>query len=139
MSARCQQGWPHPEGRSLDRGFLHGRPALGSLAALARWAVVTVTYGFSPLHEVGPGPASIVGPADIKGLEKSDAVFAILNGLDAGTVFEVGYAVKKGIPVVCFAQNVAEESLKMVEGTGCEVVDDFVSALYRTIWRLPKA
>ncbi len=94
---------------------------------------------FSPLHEVGPGPASIVGPADIEGLEKSDAVFAILNGLDAGTIFEVGYAVKKGIPVVCFAQNVGAESLKMVEGTGCEVVDDFVSALYRTIWRLPKA
>lgn len=94
---------------------------------------------FSPLHEVGPGPASIVGPADIKGLEKSDAVFAILNGLDAGTIFEVGYAVKKGIPVVCFSQNVDAESLKMVEGTGCEVVDDFVSALYRTIWRLPKA
>ncbi|MDU1666584.1 MAG: PfkB family carbohydrate kinase [Bradyrhizobium sp.] len=94
---------------------------------------------FSPLHQVGPGPASIVGPEDIKGLEKSDAVFAILNGLDAGTIFEVGYAVKKGIPVVCFAQNVSVESLKMVEGTGCEVVDDFVSALYRTIWRLPKA
>lgn len=94
---------------------------------------------FSPLHEVGPGPASIVGPADIAGLERSDAVFAILNGLDAGTIFEVGYAVKKGIPVVCFAQNVSSESLKMIEGTNCEVVDEFVSALYRTIWRLPKA
>lgn len=94
---------------------------------------------FSPLHQVGPGPASIVGPEDIKGLEQSDAVFAILNGLDAGTIFEVGYAVKKGIPVVCFAQNISVESLKMVEGTGCEVVDDFVSALYRTIWKLPSA
>jgi hypothetical protein len=93
---------------------------------------------FSPLHEVGPGPASIIGPADIAGLEGADAVFAILNGLDPGTIFEVGYAVKKGIPVVCFAQNVSVESLKMVEGTGCEVLDDFVSALYRTIWRLPK-
>jgi nucleoside 2-deoxyribosyltransferase len=66
-------------------------------------------------------------------------VFAILNGLDAGTIFEVGYAVKKGIPVVCLAQNVGAENLKMVEGTSCEVVDDFVSALYRTVWRLPKA
>jgi len=94
---------------------------------------------FSPVHEVGPGPASIVGPADIAGLERSDAVFAILNGLDTGTVFEVGYAVKKGIPVVCLAQNLGSEDLKMIEGTGCEIVDDFVSALYRTIWRLPKA
>ena len=93
---------------------------------------------FSPIHEVGPGPASVVAPEDIAGLEKSDVVFAILNGLDMGTIFEVGYAVKKGIPIVCLAQNVKEEDLKMMEGTGCEIVDDFASALYRTIWRLPK-
>lgn len=93
---------------------------------------------FSPIHEVGPGPASVVAPEDIVGLEESDVVFAILNGLDTGTIFEVGYAVKKGIPIVCLAQNVKEEDLKMMEGTGCEIVDDFASALYRTIWRLPK-
>ncbi len=93
---------------------------------------------FSPVHAVGPGPASIVAPEDIKGLESSDVVFAVLNGLDTGTIFEIGYAVKKGIPVVALAQNVKPEDLKMIEGTKCEVVDDFVSAAYRTIWRLPK-
>jgi nucleoside 2-deoxyribosyltransferase len=94
---------------------------------------------FSPIHEVGPGPASVVAPEDIAGLEKSDVVFAILSGLDTGTVFEVGYAVKKGIPVVGLAQNVKEEDLKMMEGTGCEIVDDFTSGLYRAVWSLPKA
>jgi nucleoside 2-deoxyribosyltransferase len=96
------------------------------------------TKVFSPVHEVGPGPAAVVAPADVAGLEDSDVVFAILNGLDTGTIFEVGYAVKKGIPVVCLAQNVKEEDLKMIEGTGCEIVDDFASALYRTVWSLPQ-
>ncbi|MBB4041651.1 nucleoside 2-deoxyribosyltransferase [Microvirga flocculans] len=92
---------------------------------------------FSPVHAVGPGLAEVVAPADIEGLERSDVVLAILNGLDTGTVFEIGYAVKRGIPVVAFAQNVREEDLKMIVGTGCEVTDDFTTALYRTIWRLP--
>lgn len=92
---------------------------------------------FSPVHAVGPGPADIVAPEDIKGLEESDVVFAILNGMDPGTVFEVGYAVKKGIPVVGLAQNVRPEDLKMMTGTGCEVHSDFTSAIYRAIWALP--
>lgn len=92
---------------------------------------------FSPVHAVGPGPAHMVAPADIGGLERCDVVFANLNGLDTGTVFEVGYAVKKGIPVVALAQNIKDEDLKMVVGTGCEIVDDYASAIYRAVWRLP--
>lgn len=92
---------------------------------------------FSPVHEVGPGPASVVAPEDIAGLEAADAVLAIANGLDPGTIFEIGYAVKLGIPVVVLAQNIKDEDLKMIEGSGCEVIDDFASALYRVIGRLP--
>jgi nucleoside 2-deoxyribosyltransferase len=92
---------------------------------------------FSPVHEVGPGPAEIVAPEDLAGLDGCDVVFAVMNGLDPGTIFEVGYAVKSGLPVVALAQNEKDEDLKMVRGSGCEVVDDFASALYRTIWRLP--
>jgi nucleoside 2-deoxyribosyltransferase len=91
---------------------------------------------FSPVHMVGSGPAEIVGPADIKGLEESQAVFAIINGLDPGTIFEVGYAVKKGIPVVAFAENIKPEDLKMIQGTGCMVIDDFTTAIYHAIWKL---
>jgi nucleoside 2-deoxyribosyltransferase len=78
-----------------------------------------------------------VAPEDIKGLEAADVMFAVLNGLDTGTIFEVGYAVKKGIPIVALAQNLKEEDLKMLAGTGCDIVDDFASAVYQTIWRLP--
>lgn len=89
---------------------------------------------FSPLHDVGYGSAAEVVPADIKGIESSDVVFAILDGLDTGTVFEIGYARALGKPVVAFVQNEAEVNLKMLVGTGCELVDDFASAIYRTAW-----
>lgn len=94
---------------------------------------------FSPCHEVGPGPANVVAPRDIEGLDRADVLFAVLNGLDPGTIFEVGYAVRRGIPVVALAQNVKEEDLKMVVGTGCDVVDDLATAAYRAVWRLPPA
>jgi hypothetical protein len=89
---------------------------------------------FSPLHDVGYGTATEVAPADIEGLKCSDIVFAILDGLDAGTVFEIGYARSLNKPVVVFVQNEADENLKMLVGTNCEIVDDFVSAIYRTVW-----
>jgi nucleoside 2-deoxyribosyltransferase len=90
---------------------------------------------FSPVHDVGPGPAQEVGPKDIEALNASDRVFAILDGLDAGTIFEVGYARAKGIPVYALAQAVAEEDLKMVVGSDCSVFFDFVTALHHTAWR----
>lgn len=94
---------------------------------------------FSPCHEVGPGPAHLVAPRDIEGLEDADVILGVLNGLDPGTVFEVGYAVKRGMPVVALAQNVKEEDLKMIVGTGCDVVGDLATAAYRAVWRLPPA
>lgn len=89
---------------------------------------------FSPFHDVGPGPAEKVGPADIEALERSSIVFALLDGLDPGTIFEVGYARKKNIPVIALAEQVSIEDLKMFKGTGCQVVDDFSTAVYRTSW-----
>ena len=90
---------------------------------------------FSPIHDVGPGPASVVAPEDIKGLEKCDVVVAILDGLDSGTVFEVGYARALGKPVYCIAQTVPPEDLKMIEGSGCKVYTDLVTALHHLAWR----
>jgi nucleoside 2-deoxyribosyltransferase len=78
-----------------------------------------------------------VAPEDIAGLEQADAVLAIANGLDPGTIFEIGYAVKLGIPIVVLAQTVKDEDLKMIAGNGCEITDDFASALYRVVGRLP--
>jgi hypothetical protein len=91
---------------------------------------------FSPLHDVGRGPAEVVAAEDLKGLDECSAVLAVLNGGDAGTIFEVGYAVAKGIPVVALAQNVRPEDLKMPEGAGCMIVEDLVSAIYHAVWAL---
>lgn len=90
---------------------------------------------FSPVHDVGPGPAEVVGPADIEALNQCDRVFAILDGLDAGTVFEVGYARARGIPVYALAQAVNQEDLKMIVGTDSKVFFDFVTALHHTAWK----
>jgi len=94
---------------------------------------------FSPIHDVGGGDGKDVAPQDLEGLKSCDLVYAILNGLDPGTIFEVGYAVKAGIPVVALAQNIPAEDLKMFEGTQCEIVTDFVTSIYRAVWKLPAA
>ena len=89
---------------------------------------------FSPLHDVGIGLAHDVAPKDIEGLKASRAVLALVDGLDTGTVFEIGYARSLAKPVVVLAQSTPEEPLKMLAGTNCEVEADFVTALYHVAW-----
>lgn len=89
---------------------------------------------FSPIHDVGLGTADRVAEADLSGLAQCSVVLAILNGMDPGTIFEVGYATKMRIPVVALAQNVKEEDMKMIVGSGATVVFDYCTAIYKTIW-----
>lgn len=91
---------------------------------------------FSPFHDVGFGKADEVVPADLRALDTTDVVFAVLEGLDSGTLFEIGYARAKNIPVIGFAQNVSDEAVKMLKGTNCVLYDDFVTAVYHTVWAL---
>ena len=65
-------------------------------------------------------------------------VLALCDGLDAGTLFEVGYAVKKGLPVVAFSEQTSDEAMKMLYGTGCKVFRDFTSAIYNAQWEALK-
>ena len=83
---------------------------------------------------MGLGNGEDVAPKDLEALEKSRAVFAIIDGLDTGTIFEAGYARAHAKPVVAFTQSTPPEPLKMIGGTGCEVVNDFVSAIHRVAW-----
>lgn len=89
---------------------------------------------FSPYHDVGPGNADIVVPKDIDGIRDCDLMLAIMDGADPGTVFEVGYAHCEGMPVVVYAENETAENCKMMIGSGCFMRDDFVSAIYQTVW-----
>lgn len=89
---------------------------------------------FSPFHDVGIGPAEVVVHQDVAELETCDILLALVDGADPGTLFEIGYARKRGIPVVAFAQNEPPEALKMLVGTGCDIHSDFTSAIYHVAW-----
>jgi Nucleoside 2-deoxyribosyltransferase/pfkB family carbohydrate kinase len=131
--------------RSAPATAVGGRAYLASpfFTLGQRWLVDEARRGlrdlglrvFSPVHDVGSGPASKVAPADLTALDECDVVFAILDGLDSGTLFEVGYARARNKPVYAVAQTVSDADLKMVEGSGCHVYDDFVTALHHLAWR----
>lgn len=91
---------------------------------------------FSPFHDVGLGSADDVVQKDIDAIESCDVMFAIADGLDAGTMFEIGYARSIGMPVVIYSEvEKGAENLKMMEGTGCEIYSDYTTALYATRWK----
>jgi nucleoside 2-deoxyribosyltransferase len=92
---------------------------------------------FSPVHDVGYGAGVEVAPLDLQGLDTCDRVLALLPGGDPGTIFEIGYAVSKKIPVVAYTEHVPDEHLKMLQGTGCRLTDDFVTAIHHTCWLPP--
>jgi len=89
---------------------------------------------FSPFHDVGIGPASVVVPQDLGELERADVVLALADGTDSGTMFEIGYARKLGKPVVVLAEHEGEQPLKMIRGSDCIVTPDFATAIYNTWW-----
>ena len=89
---------------------------------------------FSPYHAVGFGSADQVADADLKGLDECTAVLAFIDGCDLGTIFEIGYARSKNVPVVALSENAKDGDLTMLTGTGCILIDDFSTAIYRASW-----
>lgn len=89
---------------------------------------------FSPFHDVGTGPPDKVAPADLLGLRDSDVVLALLDGLDSGTLFEVGYAQAIGVPVVGISNDTTSAHLTMLIGTNVPIYSELASAAYRAIW-----
>jgi nucleoside 2-deoxyribosyltransferase len=94
---------------------------------------------FSPYHDIGLGTANDVVTKDLEGLNASHVVFAVCDGLDAGTIFEVGHARSRNIPVVVYSERHHEgENLKMMDGTGCVLCKDFTTAIYSVLWEAVK-
>lgn len=89
---------------------------------------------FSPFHDVGMGEPDEVVEPDLEGLKDADIIIAVLDGLDSGTLFEVGYAISMGKKVVGFCQNEPKESLTMILGSGGFVYDDFLTTIYQLVW-----
>lgn len=89
---------------------------------------------FSPYHDVGLGSAEDVVEKDLEGVRDCDVLFAIGDGLDSGTIYEIGYARALDKPVVFYAENEAPQDKKMMAGSDCRITDDYVSAIYQTVW-----
>ncbi|GAC1031887.1 hypothetical protein thsps21_27150 [Pseudomonas sp. No.21] len=89
---------------------------------------------FSPYHDVGLGTAGDVVEKDLEGVRNCDVLFAIGDGFDSGTIFEIGYARALNKPVVFYAENESEQDQKMMEGSDCTMSDDYVSAVYQMVW-----
>jgi Nucleoside 2-deoxyribosyltransferase/pfkB family carbohydrate kinase len=89
---------------------------------------------FSPLHDVGHGAAEYIAAKDLEGLDACNRMLALVDTRDPGTVFEIGYARAKQIPVVLLAETLNEKELKMLVGAGCTRTDDFATALYFAAW-----
>lgn len=89
---------------------------------------------FSPLHAVGRGGPEVVYEPDMKGLRECGVVLACLDGLDSGTIYEVGYAHCLGKKVIAFVTAERNEDLKMIIGGKSDMTGDFATALYLTVW-----
>ncbi len=89
---------------------------------------------FSPYHDIGHGSADDVVSRDLDAINEVDLVFAVGDGLDSGTMYEIGYARSRDKPVIVYCENEPQEALKMIFGSGCTVCQDFVSAIYRSVW-----
>lgn len=89
---------------------------------------------FSPLDEIGAG-GDEVAAQDLNGLADATAVLALLDGADAGALFETGWATHAGIPVVGYAETSGDHAWTMLRGTGAVVVDDLSTAIYQAAWK----
>lgn len=158
LASRAAASWAVSESMPLDFGegsqlrnlrlapFLRERPRVylaGPYFSLGqKWLIDLLLHSLSglgarvnsPFHEIGPG-GDEVARMDLRLLEHSDSVLAVLDDRDPGTLFEVGWATRKGIPVVGLAADKFGEWRKMITGTGTQIYDDLSTAAYAAIWR----
>ncbi|KJF43593.1 PfkB family carbohydrate kinase [Draconibacterium sediminis] len=114
-----------------------------------RWIIneirnILIDFGnevFSPLHDVGildtnkvQSESINIATQDLDALTKCDTIFAIVSGLDAGTLFEIGFAKAVKKRVIILAQNVNENDLTMLIGSECEITNDLSTAIYMASW-----
>jgi len=93
---------------------------------------------FSPYHDIGLGSAEEVVVKDLEGIQQSDLLLALTDGLDPGTIYEIGYARALDKPVIVYSERHKDESLKMMEGSGCTLCENYTTALYSTVWEAVK-
>jgi len=93
---------------------------------------------FSPFHEIGVGDPLTIAEKDLKALKDSDLVLALLDDLDPGTIFEIGFARAREIQVMILSESLDEANSTMFIGSGCELYNDIATLLYTLIWKIVK-
>lgn len=93
---------------------------------------------FSPFHEIGVGDPLTIAEKDLKALKDSDLVLALLDDLDPGTIFEIGFARAREIQVMILSESLDEANSTMFIGSGCELYNDIATLLYKLIWKIVK-
>ena len=91
---------------------------------------------FSPYHDVGIGNQKDIAIKDLEGIDNADAIFAIIDGLDSGTLIELGYAMAKNKKIIGYNKNENSDSLLMLKAANYTSFEDLTSAIYNTIWTL---
>lgn len=91
---------------------------------------------FSPFHDIGMGNDDEVAKKDLEGLNQSDTIFSIADGLDSGTLVELGYGMAKNKKIICYHRTNNEGSLIMLKPSNIIFFDNLTSAIYNTIWSL---
>ncbi|WP_338665902.1 PfkB family carbohydrate kinase [Pararoseomonas sp. SCSIO 73927] len=126
--------WKDP-GRIYLAGPFFDVPQLWFIEELRELLLEGGARVFSPYHDVGTGHApDAIARADLDGLRSADAVLAVVDGGDPGTVFEVGYAAALGMPVIALASRTPHEDLTMLHVPGVEIVGDVTTAVYKALW-----
>lgn len=125
----------HQPGRVYLAGPFFDSAQLWLIEELRELLIDAGAEVFSPFHDVGMElPPSEIARFDLDGLRASDAMLAVFDGEDPGTVFEVGYAAALSKRVVVLAERTPPANLTMLAVPGVEVVRDLTTAVYKAIW-----
>ena len=87
---------------------------------------------FSPFHSLGISCDSEIAKKNLQEISSCDVLLAILNVLDPGTLFEIGYARSLNKEVIIYSETITERDLFMLTGSDCKIFNDFSTAIYLT-------
>jgi nucleoside 2-deoxyribosyltransferase len=111
---------------------------LGQLWLIDQARINLLEVGFdvcSPYHDIGKGSADEVVQEDLDAIKRCELVFAIVDGLDAGTIYEIGYARALNKKVIIYSELENDQDLKMMVGSDCTIIKDYTTAIYEALWQ----
>lgn len=91
---------------------------------------------FSPYHDIGYGQTQAIAQLDLDAINKSDVIFTILDGLDSGTLIELGYTMSIKKKIIAYHRTVEAKSLLMLSPSDISYYNDLTTAIYQCVWSL---